>query len=93
MLINTDLSPDTAALARPQTPTRPDSGGTAAAGQTSGSASQLDASLERLTGTPAGVQDAEWEIQDEAGAEQATSFASQSILNEPGTALTSQANQ
>jgi flagellin-like hook-associated protein FlgL len=53
----------------------------------------MDASLQRLTGTPVETQDADWEIQDQAGAEQATSFARLNILNQPGTALTAQANQ
>jgi hypothetical protein len=91
MLINTDLSTDTAALARPQN--RTDTGAPASTQIDSQSASPLDASLERLTGTPVGEQDADWEIQDMAGAESATNFASLNILNQPNTALASQANQ
>jgi flagellin-like hook-associated protein FlgL len=91
MLINTDLSTDTAALALAQNRTEP--GAQASTAQNSPAASQMDASLQRLTATPAEEQDADWEIQDQSGADQATDFARLSILNQPGTALTSQANQ
>jgi flagellin-like hook-associated protein FlgL len=91
MYINTDLSSDTGALARPQS--RTEAGAPASTNQSSENASQLDSSLQRLTGNPVDVQDAEWAIQDEAGANQATSFASLNILKQPGMALASQANQ
>jgi flagellin len=91
MLLNTDLSSDTAALARSQN--RTDTSAPASTSQNTPDASQLDPSLQRLTGAPVGVQDADWEIQDQAGADQAVSFARQNILNQSGMALTSQANQ
>jgi flagellin-like hook-associated protein FlgL len=91
MLINTDLSPETATLTRPQN--RTETSVPASTTQNSQAASQLDPSLQRLTDTPVEMQDADWAIQDEAGADQATSFASLNILQQPGTALTSQANQ
>jgi flagellin-like hook-associated protein FlgL len=55
--------------------------------------SQIDPSLQRLTDNNPAVQDADWEIQDEAGADKASSFASVNILSQPRTAMTSQANQ
>jgi flagellin-like hook-associated protein FlgL len=56
-------------------------------------ASQIDPSLQRLTDLPAGVQDAEWEIQDEQGAGQAVEAARQGMLRQPGTSQAAQANQ
>ena len=56
MLINTDLSTDTAALALAQNRTEP--GAQASTAQNSPAASQMDASLQRLTATPAEEQDA-----------------------------------
>jgi flagellin-like hook-associated protein FlgL len=91
MLINTDLSSDTAAMARPQI--RTDTGTAASAPPNSPAASQVDPSLQRLTGRPVEMQDADCAIQDQAGADQATSFARLNILSQPGTALASQANQ
>ena len=91
MLINTDLTTDSAALARPQS--RTETSAASSPAQKGPAASPMDASLQRLTETPVEVQDADWEIQDQAGAEQATAFARLNILNQPGTALTAQANQ
>lgn len=91
MLINPDLSPETAGLTGPQN--RTGSGPAAATAQNGLPQSPLDSSLQRLTDAPADVEDADWAIQDEAGADQATSLASLHILQQPGAALASQANQ
>src|SRR5579862_3181760 len=94
MQINTDLSSNNAALALLQNQTESNAPASSTqTGQSGQTSSQLDSSLQRLTETPAGLQDADWAIQDEAGADHATSFASMNILNNPGMALTSQANQ
>jgi flagellin-like hook-associated protein FlgL len=95
MLINADLPTDNLALSLQQK--RPETG--AANSQTSSTASDsstanlLDPSLQRLTDAPAGVQDAQWEIQDEQGAGQAIEAARQGMLRQPGTTLAAQANQ
>jgi len=96
MLINADLSTDTLALSLQ--PKRSEAG--ASASQTSSStsasgsaASQMDPSLQRLTDVPAGVQDAQWAIQDEQGAGQAVEAARQGMLRQPGTVFAAQANQ
>jgi len=91
MLINTDLSSDTAALTRP--PNRTEAAPAASTAPNSQPDSQMEASLQRLTGSSVEMQDADGAIEDEAGADRATSFASLSILQQPGTALASQANQ
>lgn len=92
MQINTDIPTDAAASVLL---TRSDAGPQTSA-QTSASTqteSQIDPSLQRLTDNNPAIDGADWEIQDEAGADKASSFASLSILNTPGTAMTSQANQ
>jgi flagellin-like hook-associated protein FlgL len=95
MLINTDLSTETAVASRQNPRTAPG----ATASQTSSNspndsaASQLDPSLQRLAGLPAGVQDAQAEIQDQKGAGQALEFLHQSMMGQPGTAMAAQANQ
>jgi len=91
MLINTDLATDTSSLARAQNRTQ--ASPAAAAPQNSPVSSPSDSSLQSLTSTPVDVQDADWAIQDEAGADKATSFASLNILNQSKTAMTAQANQ
>jgi|HubBroStandDraft_1064217.scaffolds.fasta_scaffold741574_2 flagellin-like hook-associated protein FlgL len=95
MLINTDLSADTTAASLQRQ--RTDAGATAsqpASTEGAGSAtSQIDASLQRLTDLPASIQDADLEIQDEAGAGHAVEMARQSMLQQPGTAMAAQANQ
>jgi flagellin-like hook-associated protein FlgL len=95
MLINADLPTENLALSLQQK--RPEAGtATSQTSSTAGNgstASQLDASLQRLTDVPAGVQDADWEIQDEQGAGQAVDFARQAMLKQPGTTLAAQANQ
>jgi flagellin-like hook-associated protein FlgL len=94
MQINTDVSTEAAASvlltrsdANAQTSTQSSSSTSAQAD------SQIDPSLQRLTDNNPAMEGADWEIQDEAGAEKASSFASLSIMNHPGTAMTSQANQ
>jgi flagellin-like hook-associated protein FlgL len=95
MLINTDLPADTTLASRQSQ--RTDSGTTASqtfATATNGAAdSQLDPSLQRLADLPAGVQDSDWEIQDEHGATQALDSLRQGMLGQPGLALAAQANQ
>jgi hypothetical protein len=95
MFITTDLSTDSA-LASRQNP-RPAAGATAsqtsAAPANDSAASQLDPSLQRLAGLPAGAQDADQEIQDEQGAGQAVEFLRQSMMGQPATAMTAQGNQ
>jgi flagellin-like hook-associated protein FlgL len=94
MLINVDLYTDTSSASR-----RPLAEAGAAASQpssalTNGSAaSQMESSLQRLTDAPAGAPDAEWEIQDETGATQASEQARQDMSRQPGTTLAAQANQ
>ena len=95
MLINADLSTDSvpASLQRQRTEagaTVPQTSSSTASGPV---ANQIDPSLQRLTDLPAGVQDAEWEIQDEQGAGQAVEAARQGMLRQPGTAQAAQANQ
>jgi flagellin-like hook-associated protein FlgL len=91
MLINTDLSADTAFASR-QNPLA--AGGasasqTTSAATTDSAASQLDPSLQRL----AGVQDTGREIQDEHEAGQVLESLRQGILGQPGVSLAAQANQ
>jgi flagellin len=91
MLINADLSSENAILARSQN--RTDPGATASTAPNGAGAGSLDSSIQGLTSTPVDVQDADWAIQDEAGADQATSLASLNILHQSGLALNAQANQ
>jgi flagellin-like hook-associated protein FlgL len=95
MYINTDLATDNLALALPQK--RSEAGAIApqpSSGAASGSAaSQLDPSLQRLTEVPVGIQDAQWEIQDEQGAGQAVAAAQQGMSQQPGVAMSAQGNQ
>ena len=95
MLINTDLSADTALASRPNsrpTADAPASQTLPAAANAPGS-SQLDPSLQRLADAPAGMQDADWAIQDEQGAGKSLDFLRQSMTNQPGLAMAAQANQ
>ncbi|HEX4119549.1 MAG TPA: flagellin [Verrucomicrobiae bacterium] len=92
MQINTDVSTEAAAsLLR----TRADAGTGAGAQSSAGAqtSSQIDPSLQRLTDATPSVQDADWELQDEAGADKAVSFASASMLKMPGTSMMAQGNQ
>jgi hypothetical protein len=95
MLINTDLSSDTSLASRLNQ--RAEAGANpsqSSAGSAAPPASnQLDPSLQRLTGLPVGAQDADWEIQDEQDAGQAVQAARQGMFQQPGAALTAQANQ
>ena len=94
MLINTDLSTDSA-LASSQNPRAGASsnGSQTSSASSDSAAAQLDPSLQRLTDLPAGVQDADWEIQDDKGAAQAVESARQGILGQPGKSMAAQANQ
>jgi flagellin-like hook-associated protein FlgL len=95
MQINTDLTTENLALSLQQKRTEPGAAAsqTSSAAASAAEASQMDPSLQRLTDVPAGVQDAEWEIQDEQGAGQAVEAARQGMLRQPGANLAAQANQ
>jgi hypothetical protein len=95
MLINTDLSSETALVnhQNPRTAAGANASQTASAPATASDSSQLDTSLQRLAGVPVGTQDAQWEIQDEQGAGQAVNFLRQNMMGQPGTAMAAQANQ
>jgi flagellin-like hook-associated protein FlgL len=94
MLITTDLSTDTSPASRLH---RAEAGTAASqplATMSDGSAaSTIDPSLQRLTDLPAGAPEAEWEIQDPAGAAQAVELARQDMARQPGSALAAQAGQ
>ena len=85
MQINPNISADSASnLLRP----RSEAG--AATPTQSKNSSEIDPSLQRLT-EPTELE-SDGDIQDEAGANQAISFLSQSLLNQPGLAIKAQAN-
>ena len=89
MHINTNLAADASAInlqhAQLDTP--------AASNPSSSSPETLDASWQRLLETPASIQDADYAIQDETGADQAMESLRQSMLGQPGLALAAQGNQ
>jgi hypothetical protein len=95
MLINTDLSTETSAANLQRQ--RAETGATASQSSSSASensvASQLDPSLQRLTQIPAGIQDADSEIQNAQGATQAVAMARLGMLRQPGATMSAQANQ
>jgi hypothetical protein len=95
MQINTDFSTDSvlANLQRQRSGTGATSTQTSSSAPNDAAAGQTDSTLQRLNDVPASVQDADWEIQDEAGAAQALESARQGMLRQPGTALAAQANQ
>jgi hypothetical protein len=95
MLINTDLSSDTLALSLQQK--RSEVSATSSQGSAAtpapSTSNQLDPLLQRLTETPSPVQDGGSEIQNESEAAQVMGSLLQSMRGQPGTAMSSQANQ
>lgn len=93
MHINTDLSSDAAVRNQSH---RAATGATASQisfNPANGlDANQIDPSLQRLADFPAGIQDADREIQDEQGAGQAVDAARQWMSAQPETVLSAQAN-
>jgi hypothetical protein len=92
MLINTDLSTDSAPaslLAK-----RSDGGATATSSPalSNAASSQIDPSLQRLTELPASTLDADSTL-DSLGAVQTAEALRKGILGQPGMALGAQANQ
>jgi len=94
MHINTNLAADASAinLQHAQLDTPAASNPSSSSPETDSSAS-LDASWQRLLETPASIQDADYAIQDETGADQAMESLRQSMLGQPGLALAAQGNQ
>jgi len=66
--------------------------GAASTPQQSSDGANIDPSLQRLT-EPLSVQDADWALEDEAGASEAVGTASQFMAKQPGLAMTAQGNQ
>jgi flagellin-like hook-associated protein FlgL len=60
--------------------------------QQSSEGATVDPSLQQLT-DPISVQDADWALEDEAGAGEAVGAASQFMANQLGLAMTAQGNQ
>jgi flagellin-like hook-associated protein FlgL len=95
MQINTDLSTDTssASLQRSRAETGASASQSASSAASTPAASLLDPSLQRLADVPVGTQDAEWEIQDEQTAAAAVESLRQGMSQQPGMAMSAQANQ
>jgi len=95
MLINTDLSTETATanLLRQRAETGATASQPSSSAPDSSAASQLDPSLQRLTQIPASIQDADSGIQNAQGATQAIAMARLGMLRQPGATMSAQANQ
>jgi hypothetical protein len=93
MLINPSLPTESATSILLQSRTDASTGAMPQPSAGTYSASQIDPSLQRLTDAPIAEQDADWELQDEAGATASVQSATNTMLQQPGSALGAQANQ